>query len=264
MAVTSSLITKQGNNMRNFLNNIITKVSGNEFKLLHVIYEDVNSSMNECVLTNEQLAKSIGESESTVKRCISKLEESGILTRQIDKAIKTATGIKHESNPRTINLTGLKKIKKISNWKEDEKFASFYNRYRDSAKKVGSLIGANQKTAYKLYIKIKDKEELINNTNEYCRQMISTNTFIKGITSWLNNTSQHWINDDYVARPVVKVVDYKEKRVLEAQKHYKQYIKLVDLNTREEKAELYNRILKQHNQGTPYVIEEEIIKLINN
>ena len=245
------------------------KLKDSTFRLYCCIWKSMEVNNKPFIKTNTEITDYTGMSESTITRALKQLIDLGYVTVSKGQKVNIDGQIRilNDESYRTLNVTDkveVKKDKKVLNWKEDEKFVSFYNRYREAIKSQGRPMNTNQKNAYKLYVKIKNKEELFSNTNEYCRQMRETNTYLKDLSTWLNVKNELWINDDYVSRPVMKQVDYKSKREEQAQKHYKEYITLVDVNTREEKAELYARILKHHNQGTPYVIEEEIIKLINN
>lgn len=164
--------------MRNFLNNIISKVSGNEFKVLHVIYEDVNSSAKECILTNEQLAKATGMSDATIDRCLAKLDESGILTRDTDKAVLGTKGIKHESNPRTIKLTG------VETKKEDT--TQFDNFWKTVIKKADTKMARKRFMA----LNMEDREQVIETYAYYqefrMNQFNNDKTKIKSLAAFIN------------------------------------------------------------------------------
>tara|TARA_R110002051_G_scaffold319374_1_gene403337 strand:- start:1219 stop:2007 length:789 start_codon:yes stop_codon:yes gene_type:complete len=246
-----------------------TKLKPAQFMLYSAIFTTIQYTGKDFIMTDSELAdKYEGLSERSITRHLPELVAEGYITLSKGQKINLngQITILNDGAYRTISTTATIKPtknakKKVElNWEEDEKFISFYNRYRDSSLKVGSRIGANKKTAYKLYVKIKDKEELFANTNEYARQMIDTNTYMKGITAWLNNTHQHWINDDYVVRPVkVNVHEENFKRMredyIELKMLYSQAGEAIDLKA------LENKMMRYYKSNTYNKVNKEIKRL---
>jgi len=171
------------------------------FRLYALIFNAIHYTKKGFTMTNNEIEEAIGLSNATTQRALNQLIELNYISISKGQKIRLDGQIKilNDEAYRTINVNGLepKKAKKELDWKEDEKFISFYNRYRDAVKSMGKKMNTNQKNAYKLYVKIKDKRELINNTNEYTRQMRETNTYLKDLSTWLNIKNEHWINDEY-------------------------------------------------------------------
>ena len=154
-----------------------------------------------CDSTNKKITESIQLSKSTITTCIEQLKEFNYITQVDIKRVRTQDGLFSSSNGEAYrqlhpsNITVTPKAKKVLDWRKDETFVKFYKMYVSGSIKTGN---DNQATAYRLYIKIDNKEELITNTKEYLAQSKAADTYTKNISSWLNNTKQYWINDIYI------------------------------------------------------------------
>jgi len=178
------------------------RLKDSTFRLYCCIWKAMEINNRPFVKTNKEITEYTGMSESTITRALNQLIDLDYVN--VSKGQKVSVDgqirILNDNPYRTIEVTDnieTKKTKKELNWKEDEKFVSFFNRYREAVKSQGRPMNTNQKNAYKLYVKVKNKRELINNTNEYTRQMRETNTYLKDLSTWLNTKNELWINDEY-------------------------------------------------------------------
>ena len=94
--------------MENYLTKSIKELEGAEFKVVYIIYSDINSSLGECRLTNNQMADVTGLGRSTVARIITNLVDRNILSRQTDKSLIGTDGlVRNKPNPRELILNGV-------------------------------------------------------------------------------------------------------------------------------------------------------------
>lgn len=183
------------------------RLTHSTFRLYTIIYRLTQYTEEGFNLTNEEITEKIGLSSSTISASLRQLKDLGYVSISKGQKVSVEGQIRilNDGAYRTIKVTDKEAIKKSEakkelNWKEDEKFISFYNRYREAVKSQGRPMNTNQKNAYKLYVKVKNKRELINNTNEYTRQMRETNTFLKDLSTWLNVKNELWINEEYTGK----------------------------------------------------------------
>lgn len=170
--------------MKNYLNNIITKVDGNEFKILHVIYHDVNSSLGECVLTNSELEFMTGMSLRKVNYCLKSLEEKGILSRDTERATLFTVGIRHDSNPRTIKLKGVTK--------EKQDTTVFDNFWKTVIKKTDTKVSKKRFMA----LSMEDQEQVMETYAYYQETRMNQyndKKMIKALSSFIN---LEWYKDE--------------------------------------------------------------------
>lgn len=180
------------------------RLKDSTFRLYCCIWKAMEINNKPFIKTNEEINEYTGMSTSTITRALNQLIDLDYVrvTKGQKVSVDGQIRILNDNPYRTIEVTDnidKKKTKKELDWRQDNKFVSFYNRYKEAVKSMGRPMNTNQKNAYKLYVKIKNKEELINNTNEYCRQMRATNTYLKDLSTWLNLKNELWINEEYTA-----------------------------------------------------------------
>jgi len=193
------------------------RLTHSTFRLYTLIYRLHEMTEEGFHLTNEEITEKIGLSSSTISASLKQLKDLGyvIISKGTKVSVDGQIRILNDGAYRSIEVTDKEAIKKSEpkkelNWKKDERFISFYTRYREAVKSQGRTMNTNQKNAYKLYVKITNKRELINNTNEYTRQMRETNTYLKDLSTWLNTKNELWINDEYSGkqRTYIENVNY--------------------------------------------------------
>ena len=138
---------------------------------------------NSCYPSEKHLAKLVGVSDRTIRRCITDLQEKNLIRIEHRLGTSNRYFVSVDTNVLSVRTPTSTNTKEDTKDKYDEKFQKFWKLYPRKVNKYATL----QK--FKVVLKTYKYEDLMTATMQYAKQIKNSNTeekFIPHATTWLS------------------------------------------------------------------------------
>ena len=152
-------------------------------KLVLVLLANYCDENNSCYPSEKHLAKLVGVSDRTIRRCITDLQEKNLIRIEHRLGTSNRYFVSVDTNVQPVRTPTSTNTKEDTKDKYDEKFQKFWKLYPRKVNKYATL----QK--FKVVLKTYKYEDLMTATMQYAKQIKNSNTeekFIPHATTWLS------------------------------------------------------------------------------